>query len=416
MKPRETLELIGFDPSRLRPWLIPGQAGRAERERVRLDRCQQICDLRALGSKRTPGPVFDYVDGGADEEVSLRRNVEAFRQWDLTPIGPRDVSDVDTRATLLGREHSLPLLCSPTGYTRMIHHAGELAVARAAARVNLPYGLSTVASTSIEELAASAHPDLWFQLYIWRDRAMTQELVERAWAAGYRVLEVSVDVAVSGFRVRDTRNGLTIPPKLTTRTLASIAMKPHYWLNMMRNPPIRFANSPPEIEHGGGITIENMSSQFDPTVDWEDIAEIRRLWPGPMLVKGTLGPEAAVAAIGAGADGVHLSNHGGRQLDRTIPPIDLVADVRAAVGDGATIVVDSGIRHGTDLAIAVALGADAGGIGRAYLYGLMAGGEAGVDRSLALLDQQFRRTMALLGVASVPELRARGSDVLRRNR
>ena len=414
MNPRDALELIGFDPSRLRPLLTPGQAGRRQRERARLERCHQIWDLRGLAAKRTPGPVFDYVDGGADEELSLRRNVEAFRKWDLTPIGPGDVSEVDPGAKLLGRAHSLPLLCSPTGYTRMIHHAGELAVARAAARANLPYGLSTVASTSIEELTGSAHPDLWFQLYIWRDRAMTQQLVERAWTAGYRVLEISVDVAVSGFRVRDTQNGLTIPPKLTTRTLASIAMKPDYWLNMLRNPPIRFANSPPDIEHGNGITIENMSSQFDPAVDWEDIAEIRRLWRGPVLIKGPLGPEAAAAAMKAGADGVHLSNHGGRQLDRTIPPIDLVRDVRAAVGDAATVIVDSGIRHGTDLAVAIALGADAGAIGRAYLYGLMAGGEAGVDRALMLLDQQFRRTMALLGVVSVAELRARGEELLHR--
>jgi L-lactate dehydrogenase (cytochrome) len=410
MKPREALNLIGFDPRQIRRIV----AGREERQRHQLERCHQLADLRALAVRRTPEPVFDYVEGGADEELTLVRNIEAFRQWEFVPLGARDVSSINTRSVLLGREHSLPLLCSPTGYTRMIQHSGELAVARAAARAQLPYGLSTVASTSIEELATSAHPDLWFQLYIWRDRAMTRQLVERAWQAGYRVLEVSVDVAVSGFRGRDARNGLTIPPQLTSRTLASIALKPHYWLSMLSNPPIRFANSPPDIEHGGGITIENMSSQFDPTVDWEAIAEIRHSWPGPMLVKGAFGPEGAVAAVQAGADGVHLSNHGGRQLDRCVPPIDLVSGVRAAIGESATIIVDSGIRHGSDIAVAIALGADAAAIGRAYLYGLMAGGEAGVDRVLTLLDQQLCRTMALLGVTSVGELREYGPKLLRR--
>jgi L-lactate dehydrogenase (cytochrome) len=414
MNAREALELIGLDPGRLRARLRPGRVTREQREQARLQRCHQIGDLRALGLRRTPRPVFDYVEGGADEELTLHRNVAAFRQWELTPLAPRNVDAVDTRATLLGREYPLPLLCSPTGYTRMIQHSGELAVARAAARAGLPYGLSTVASTSIEDLTASRHPDLWFQLYIWRDREMTRGLVQRAWAAGYRVLEVSVDVAVSGFRIRDSRNGLTIPPKLTARTLTEIALKPSYWLNTLRNPPITFANSPPDIEHGGAITIENMSSQFDASVGWDEIAEIRRLWPGPMLVKGALGAEGARAALACGADGVHLSNHGGRQLDRTVPPIELVAEVRAAIGDGPTIIVDSGIRHGTDLAVAVALGADAGAIGRAYLYGLMAGGEAGVDRSLAILGDQFRRTMALLGVSSVTELRERGAELLRR--
>jgi L-lactate dehydrogenase (cytochrome) len=416
MRPRDAFELTGLRPGRLAEWLRPGRAGREARERTRLQGCYDVGALRTLGARRTPRPVFDYVEGGADEELTLRRNVEAFREWELTPKTPGDVGAVNTEAMLFDRTFALPLLCTPTGYTRMIHHGGELAVARAAARAGLPYGLSTVASTSVEELTASGHPDLWFQLYIWRDRGMTRGLVERAAASGYRVLEVSVDVPVSGFRVRDARNGLTIPPKLTARTLMDIALKPNYWVNTLRNPRIRFANSPPDIEHGGAITIENMSSQFDPTVGWSDIEEIRNLWSGPMLVKGPLGPDGARAALAAGADGVHLSNHGGRQLDRTVPPVELVSDVRSAVGDAATVIIDSGIRHGTDLAVAIALGADAGAIGRAYLYGLMAGGEAGVDRSLTLLDEQFRRTMSLLGVRTVAELRELGPQLLRRRR
>jgi L-lactate dehydrogenase (cytochrome) len=400
----ELRELVGLE------W---PQVPTAER---RLARCHTLDDLRRAARRRTPRPVFDYVEGGADGELSLQRNLEAFREWDLAPLCPRDVSAVSSTAPLLGLELPLPLVCGPTGYTRMIQHEGELAVARAAARAGLPYGLSTVASTSLEDVAASGHPNLWFQLYVWRDREMTRSLVDRAWSAGYRVLEVSVDTPVSGVRTRDVRNGLTIPPKLTAATLASIAAKPGYWLSMVRSPMIRFANSPPEVQSGGGITIENMTAQFDPSVGLDDIAQLRAQWPGALLVKGPLGPDAALAVIEAGADGIHLSNHGGRQLDRIVPPLVLLPEVRAAVGEEATVIVDSGIRDGTDLAIAVALGADAGAIGRAYLYALMAGGEPGVDLVLDLFARQFTRALALLGVTSVAELRDQGGALLRRRR
>jgi L-lactate dehydrogenase (cytochrome) len=400
VKLSDALDLIGIENS----W--PSLAG------SRLRGCHSVADLRRLARRRTPGPVFDYVDGGADDELSLDRNIEAFREWNLTPVGPRDVSVIDTSTRLLGRAHQLPLLCSPTGYTRMIHHSGENAVARAAMRAGIPYALSTVASTSIEEVAATGHEDLWFQLYIWRDRGMTNELVDRAWAAGYRVLEVSVDVPVSGFRVRDVRSGLTIPPALSAATLVSIAGKPRYWFNMLRHPPITFANSPPQIGSDRGITIENMSAQFDPSVDWSDIAAIRGRWPGKLLVKGPIGADAARAALDSGVDGIHLSNHGGRQLDRCVPPLLTLAEVRRVVGRQPTLIVDSGIRSGTDLLIAIALGADAGAIGRVYLYGLMAGGEAGAELAVKLIHVQFRRAMALLGVTSVDEIKARGEELL----
>lgn len=381
--------------------------------RRRLRRCHQIMDLRKVARRRTPRAVFDYVEGGADEEFSLSRNRQAFHAWELLPDAPRDVSIVDTSMSLFGRTLALPLICSPTGYTRMMHPAGERAVARAAARANLPYGLSTVASTSIEDVASTGHPDLWFQLYVWRDRGMTRELVRRAWAAGYRVLEVSVDAPVTGFRIRDVRNGLTIPPRLTASALLGIAAKPAYWLNMLRSPGITFANAPPAVETGGGVTIENMTAQFDPTVSMEDIVALRESWSGSLVVKGSLGAEGARAVVQAGADGVHLSNHGGRQLDRIVPPIDLVPEVREAVGSETAIIVDSGIRHGTDLAVAIARGADVGAIGRPYLYGLMAGGEAGVDLALRLLADEFRRTLQLMGLRSVSELRSRGPSMLK---
>lgn len=381
--------------------------------RRRLRRCHQTADLRALARRRMPRAVFDYVEGGADEELSLAWNRAAFRQWELVPMHPNDVSSADPSTTLFGRSSELPLICAPTGYTRMMHPDGERAVARAAARAGVPYALSTVASTSIEDVAVTGHPDLWFQLYVWRDRGVSRELVGRAWAAGYRALEVSIDVPVAGFRVRDVRNGLTIPPRLSASALLGIALKPAYWIGMLRSPAITFANSPPGVAGSDGITIENMTAQFDASLTWEDVAQLREQWPGTLIVKGPLGPRGAREAVAAGADGLHLSNHGGRQLDRIAPPVELLSEVREAVGDGTTIIVDSGIRHGIDLAIAIALGADAGAIGRAYLYGLMAAGEPGVDHALEVLASEFKRALQLLGVASVAELRTAGPNLLR---
>ncbi|HEU4975688.1 MAG TPA: alpha-hydroxy acid oxidase [Baekduia sp.] len=401
MRPREIAAMIGLRP--------PSRRGPVAR---RLARCHDIDDLRAAARRRLPGPVFDYVDGGADDETSLERNREAFRRIAFHPRTLVDVSGTDPSTTLLGRAQPLPMVLAPTGYSRMMHPDGEQGVARAAARAGLPYTLSTVASTSIEDVAATGHPARWFQLYLWRDRDMVADLVRRAQAHGYGVLEVSVDVPVSGLRRRDVRNGLTIPPQLTARTLASILSRPSYWIGMVRSPAVTFANAPPSVDGSGGVTIENMSAQFDPSVDWADVEALRRQWPGRLLVKGPLSPDDARRALEAGADGVHLSNHGGRQLDRIVPPIRTVPAVRAALGPDATIVVDSGIRHGADVVAAVALGADAGAIGRAYLYGLMAAGEPGVDHALALLAAQVRRTMQLLGVTSVAELRERGPELV----
>jgi L-lactate dehydrogenase (cytochrome) len=356
--------------------------------------------------------VFDYVEGGAENELSLRANEAAFREWSFVPVNLRDVSACDPSVELFGRRFPLPLVLAPTGYARMMHPEGELAVARAAGRAGLPYALSTVASTSIEELAATGHPDLWFQLYIWRDRALTYELLARAWEAGYQILEVSVDVPVPGHRIRDVRNGLTIPPQLDPRTLLDIASHPRYWVGMLRSPELQFANAPPGVGDQGGVTIQNMTALFDPSVTWDDFADVRSRWPGKLLIKGCLGAEDAVLAVSAGADGVHLSNHGGRQLDRAVPPLELLPTVRKAIGDESVIVVDSGIRDGADVAIALALGADAAAIGRAYLYGLMVGGEAGVEHAIRLLSAQLRRTLQLLGTRSIADLRARGSSAL----
>jgi L-lactate dehydrogenase (cytochrome) len=374
----------------------------------RLSACHDIYELRRSARRVIPRPVFDYVDGAADEELSMAANVRAFRRWRFQPRALTGIAAVDTSARLLDRDLPLPLVLAPTGYTRMMHPAGESAVARAAQRHRLPYTLSTMSTTSIEDVAAAAQPDLWFQLYIQKDEGLTKELVNRADASGYRVLVVTVDTFVTGHRTRDERNGLVIPPALTVQTLGNIAVKPAYWLRMLRNEAIDFAN----FAHLGVTTIEGTGMMFNPTVGWDDIAALRSRWPGKLVIKGPLSAADATRAAELGVDGLQLSNHGGRQLDRTVPSVDLIAPVRDAVGPDVAIVVDSGVRHGADIAVALALGADACAIGRAYLYGLMAGGEPGVDKVIDILADQFVRTLHLMGISSVAELRANGRDLL----
>jgi L-lactate dehydrogenase (cytochrome) len=348
------------------------------------------------------------VDGGADEELSMAANMRAFRRWRFQPRALTEITAVDTATRVLDRDLPLPLVLAPTGYTRMMHPAGEIGAARSAQRHGLPYTLSTMATTTIEAVAEAAQPDLWFQLYILRDSGLTKDLVDRAAAAGYRVLVVTVDTLVTGHRTRDHRNGLNIPPALTNRTLASIAARPAYWLRMLRSEAIDFAN----FAGTGAMTIARTGTLFNPTVGWDDIASLRDRWPGKLIIKGPISPGDAQRAVSLGADGVQLSNHGGRQLDRAVSPIDLVAPVRDAVGRDVSVLVDSGVRHGADVAVALALGADACAIGRAYLYGLMVGGEPGVDKTLDLLGAQFTRTLHLMGIGSVAELRAAGRDLL----
>ncbi len=384
-----------------------------DRTGLHLGACLNIGDVRELARRRLPRAVFDYVDGGADEELTLRANTAAFQAWRLVPKPLRDVSMVSTRSALFGAPLGAPLVLAPTGFTRMMHPQGELAVARAAAAAGVAYALSTVGTTTVEDLAATGHDDLWFQLYVLRDRGLTRSLVERAAASGFRVLEVAVDTAVSGRRERDVRNGLTIPPELSVRTLGDIAAHVSYWRSMLGAPALRFAN----IGDVGGVgedtvTAANMANLYDPSVDWDDLAEIRSWWRGPMLLKGLVTPDDAKRALALGLEGIHLSNHGGRQLDRTVPTAEMIGPLRQALGADVVIVVDSGIRHGADIAVALALGADAAAIGRPYLYGLAAGGERGVSRVLAILTEQLQRTMQLLGVLSIDELRAEGTGYL----
>lgn len=379
----------------------------------RLAGCHDVRDLRHAAEKLIPRPVFDYVDGSADEELTAAANRAAFRAWRFQPRVLADVAEADTSATLLGSVLPTPLVLAPTGYTRMMHRDGETGVARAAARHGLPYTLSTMATTGLEDVAAAAggtDATRWFQLYILRDRDRAFELVDRAASAGYSALVVTVDTVVAGNRIRDSRNGLTVPPSLSPATIASVAVRPGYWLRLLAGPSLDFANFPGE----GQNTIAGTALFFDPSIDWQDIAELRRRWQGKFILKGPLGPADARRAVDAGVDAIQLSNHGGRQLDRCVPTADLIGPVREAVGPSVPLVVDSGVMSGADIAVALALGADAAAIGRAYLYGLMAGGEAGVDHALTILKREFRTTMQLLGVTSVADLRKRGSELVTR--
>jgi L-lactate dehydrogenase (cytochrome) len=382
----------------------------------RLDACYDIRDLRRVAQRRIPRPVFDYVDGAADAEISSSGNVAAFRRWRFMPRVLADVSSVDTSTSVLGSSLSVPFLLGPTGYTRMMHPDGEIGAARAAARFGVPYTLSTMATTGMEDVRdavaalPAVSPQLWFQLYILKDRPAAFALVDRAWESGFRVLAVTVDTVVTGNRLRDERNGLTIPPSLRLSTMASVAGKPGYWFRLLSGPALGFAN----LETGGGVPLTKSADFFDPGISWPDIAELRSRWPGLLVVKGPLGPADALRAVDLGVDGIQLSNHGGRQLDRCLPAADLIAPVREAVGPALPLLVDSGIRQGADIAVALALGADAAVLGRAYVYGMMAGGEAGVDRALTILAREFRKTMELLGVTSVADLRKHGRELLTR--
>jgi L-lactate dehydrogenase (cytochrome) len=378
----------------------------------RLGACYDVFDLRRAAKRRIPRPVFDYVDGAADEEIAVAANAAAFRSWRFLPRVLAGVASAETSTALLGASLPVPLLLGPAGYSRMLHPDGEIGAARSALRHGLPYTLSTMASTGIEELRAGvgAAGDLWFQLYLTRNRAQAVDLVARAADNGFSTLVVTVDTIVAGNRVRDLRNGLSIPPALTLSTVASVALKPSYWYHLLAGPALDYAN----FADRAPTTVMKTADFFDADLNWSDISDLRARWPGKLLLKGPVGPADARRALELGVDGVQLSNHGGRQLDRAVAPVDLIAPVREAVGPSFTVLVDSGVRHGADVAIALALGADAAALGRAYLYGLMVGGEAGVDRALDLIGWQFKSTMQFLGITSVAELRKHGSDLLTR--
>ena len=373
----------------------------------RLAGVASVEDLQRIARRRLPGGVFDYIDGGAEDELTLGRNVDAFRRAEFRPRVLRNVGQVDPSTSLLGRPLPLPLVLAPTGFTRIAAPDGELAVARAAARAKLPYTLSTMSTRSIEEVAACSAGPKWFQVYVWRDRGLVRDMLERAAAAGYEAIVITVDTAVLGRRERDVRRGFTLPPKIGLATLFDGAIHPSWTWQFVRSDPIRFANLTGAGVADGteAVTLaDHVNSQFDPALSWRDLDWFRSAWPGPIVLKGIQTVADAVLAADAGVDAVALSNHGGRQLDGAPAPLDLVEPVVAAVGDRTEVICDGGVRRGSDIVKAVALGATACTIGRAYLYGLGAGGEPGVDLVLGMLDSGVRRTMALTGCRTIGDL------------
>lgn len=366
----------------------------------RLAGAATVWDLRSVARRHVPRAVFDYVDGAAESELSLRRSRDAFSRVEFTPSVLRDVSEVDLSTTILGKPAAMPLVFAPTGFTRLMHQEGEVAVARVAGRMCIPYALSTLGTTSPEDVAAGATgTDLWFQLYLW-DREAGKDLLQRAKAAGFRSLILTVDTPVAGARLRDVRNGFTIPPRLSTRTLLDIGIHPGWWFDKLTTAPLSFA----VFSKTDGTVADLIDRVFDPTITIADLDWIREAWAGPLIIKGIQSVADAKAVVDAGADAVVVSNHGGRQLDRAPTPIEQLPGIRDAIGDRAEVLIDGGVLNGADVVAAVAMGARAVLVGRAYLYGLMAGGERGVAHAAALLHKEAVRTMQLLGVRSIEEL------------
>ena len=367
---------------------------------MRLDQCHNIDDLRRLAEHRLPAPMFHYIDGGADDERTLRRNCSAFADYELIPEVLRDVSVIDTTHRIFGQQLALPFFLAPTGMSRLFHHERELGVARAAEQFGTLYSLSTMGTTTIEDVAAAASCPKMFQVYILKDRGLTSEFVTRCKEAKFEVLCLTVDMAMAGNRERDLRTGMVMPPKFGLGSLWSFATHPHWSVNFLLNPNFKLANVAHRVDalgDGAMGLIDYVNSQFDRTVTWKDVEWLRSQWDGPLVIKGVLSPDDAASAAKVGADAIMISNHGGRQLDGAISAVRALPAIRAAVGDAAVVLADGGVRSGLDVLRYRTLGADGVLLGRAWVWALAAGGEAGVAHMLALLRAELRAAMAFTG-------------------
>jgi L-lactate dehydrogenase (cytochrome) len=372
-----------------------------------LQKCHSIADLRSLAQRRLPKVMFDYIDGAAEDEVTLARNSSGFAAWQFIPRALVGAKQIDMSTRVQGSDIALPIIFAPTGGTRLFHHRGELATSAAAAAAGTLFTLSSMATYDIETVGAHTSGDKWFQIYVWKDRSVVREFIQRCKASGYKALCLTVDTAVPGNRQRDLRNGFTMPPRFTLASLFDMALHPTWWGHVLTKPQITLAN----VMGKAGVGLNSatslgqyVNSQMDSSVTWDDMAWMIREWGGPFLIKGILSAEDARIAVDIGASGVILSNHGGRQLDHSAAPIDVLPDIVAAVGGRTEIIVDGGIRRGTDVMKALALGATACMMGRPFLYGLAAGGEEGAKRAITLLGNEIRRAMMLLGCPDVKKL------------
>jgi len=380
-----------------------------ERDRTKrmLSTAADVSDLRRLAKKRLPAGVFNYIDGGAEDERALTENCAGYERLQLRPRVLRDVSKIDTGTTLLGKPVALPLVLAPTGFTRIADSQGELAVARAAERAGLPYSLSTLSTRSIEEVAAVCKGAKWFQVYTWKDRGLVRDMVERSAHAGYEALLLTVDTAVLGRRERDVRKGYTLPPKIGLDTIVDGISHPGWTVDFLRNDPITFSNVVGHSDDDGSTAVslsDYINTQFDQALSWADVDWLRSIWDGPIVIKGIQTVADAKLAVEAGVEAIALSNHGGRQLDDAPSIAELIEPVANVVGGKIEIIADGGVRRGSDIFKAMALGANAVMAGRAYLYALGAGGEAGVDHVLQFLSQGMERTMALSGCQQVSDI------------
>lgn len=377
----------------------------------RLEKALTIYDLRKIAKRRTPAAAFDYTDGAAEGEFSMNRARQAFEDIEFHPGVLTDVSTVDTTTEVLGGTSSMPFGIAPTGFTRLMQTEGEIAGSGAAGAAGIPFCLSTLGTTSIEDVR-KVNPDgrLWFQLYVMREREISYGLVERAAKAGFDTLFFTVDTPVAGARLRDKRNGFSIPPQLSLKTVANAVPRPWWWFDFLTTPKLEFAS----LSSTGGTVGELLNAAMDPSINYEDLKEIRSIWPGKIVIKGVQNVEDSKKLADLGVDGILLSNHGGRQLDRAPVPFHLLPEVVREVGMDTEVMVDTGIMNGADVVACLALGAKFTLIGRAYLYGLMAGGRRGVDRTIEILSEEVRRTMKLLQVQNVAELEPKHVTQLRR--
>ncbi|MFF8817620.1 alpha-hydroxy-acid oxidizing protein [Leucobacter sp. NPDC015123] len=388
-RPTEILDLMKFKKPELNG------------KKRRLDGALTIYDLQRIAKRRTPKAAFDYTDGSAEGELSLSRARQAFEDIEFHPSILKDVSTVDTRAQIFGGESAMPFGIAPTGFTRLMQTEGEIAGAGAAAAAGIPFTLSTLGTTSIEDVkATNPNGRNWFQLYVMRQREISYGLVERAAAAGFDTLMFTVDTPVAGARLRDARNGFSIPPQLSLGTIANAIPRPWWWWDFLTTKKLEFAS----LSSTGGTVGELLDSAMDPSISFEDLDIIRSMWPGKLVVKGVQNVEDSKKLVDLGVDGIILSNHGGRQLDRAPIPFHLLPEVAREVGHHTEIAIDTGIMNGADIVASIAMGAKFTLVGRAYLYGLMAGGREGVDRMIAILSDQIVRTMKLLEVKSLEEL------------
>ena len=398
-RPSEIFELMQFKKPELNA------------KKRRLDAALTIDDLRRIAKRRTPKAAFDYTDGAAEGELSLSRARQAFQDVEFHPDILKPAAEVDTSVEVLGASSAMPFGIAPTGFTRLMQTEGEIAGASAAATAGIPFTLSTLGTTSIEAVKhANPRGRNWFQLYVMREREISYGLVERAAKAGFDTLMFTVDTPIAGARLRDKRNGFSIPPQLSLGTIANAIPRPWWWVDFLTTPKLEFAS----LDSTGGSVGELLNAAMDPTISFEDLEIIREMWPGKLVVKGVQNLPQAVELIDRGVDGIVLSNHGGRQLDRAPIPFHLLPQVVREVGRDATVMIDTGIMNGADIVASVALGAKFTLIGRAYLYGLMAGGREGVDRTIAILRSEIERTMTLLGVSSLEELEPRHVTQLQR--